>query len=145
MLLRNRFRSFENKLQKVPAGKLIVYGELEGAEREFGAEELGRIEPAQQVLDVESFKSGFHGRAVRLAGILQLCQPKSGPLYFNAASRDGKRVLAFWLKEVEPLAWVVYETGSFQLLVPGSVGVRESVADLALIEISSHAAHERFG
>ncbi|MBK7644096.1 MAG: hypothetical protein IPJ19_13795 [Planctomycetes bacterium] len=81
---------------------------------------------------------------MRVAGLLQQCAPKSGPLFFNAASRDGTKLLSFWLNEIEPLAWVVYEPGNFQLVVPGSSGARESIADLALIEIANQAEPGRW-
>lgn len=155
MLLRDLFRPFQKKLEKVPAGRLLVWGELEGGERSFGPEDLRLLDAAFQTPDIGQFKAGFTGRAVRLAGLLQACAPKSGPLYLNAASRDGRKVLSLWLAEVAPLAWIVYEaeeralsgkdSGPFQLVLPGFAGSRESVNDLAMLEIGNTGEKERRG
>jgi hypothetical protein len=154
MLTRALFRPFQKKLEKVPAGRLLVWGELEDGERSFGPEDLLGLDAEFQAPDVSKYKEGFVGRAVRLAGLLAICKPRSGPLYLNAASRDGRKRLSFWIKEVEPLAWIVYEpeqralsgndAGPFQLVLPGFHGRRESLGDLAMIEIGSHSEPERF-
>ncbi len=153
--MRRLFHPFQSKLAKIPVGKLLVFGALQDGERAFGAEDLRQIDLSFQVLDVSNYKSGYLGRAVRLAGLLEACAPQSGPLYLNAASRDGRKVLSFWRAEVEPLGWIVYEPeqralagvepGPFQLVLPGFHGARESIRDLALIEIGSSAEPERFG
>jgi hypothetical protein len=155
MLLRELFHPFQKKLARIPSGQLLVWGELERGERAFRPEDLRLLDPSFQVLDVVHFKSGFHGRAVRLAGLLQLCALRSGPLYLNAASRDGRKVLSLWLAEVEPLAWIVYEpeqralsgngAGPFQLVLPGFHGPRECIRDLAMIEIGTDPEQERLG
>jgi len=155
MLLRELFHPFQKKLAKVPAGRLLVWGELAGGDKSFGPEDLRLLDEQFQTPDVGQFKSGFHGRAVRLTGLLQACAPKSGPLYLNAASRDGRKVLSLWLMEVEPLAWIVYEpeeraisggdAGPFRLVLPGFHGPRESIVDLALIEIGKQGERERLG
>lgn len=154
-LLRELFRPFQKRLGRVPAGKLLVWGELAAGERSFGPEDLGRIDAMFQTPDVGQYKSGVHGCAVRLAGLLQACAPKSGPLYLNAASRDGRKVLSLWLMEVEPLAWIVYEpeqraisggdAGPFRLVLPGFQAPRDSIVDLALIEIGNQGEQERLG
>ena len=148
MLLHDLFRRFEKKLAQVPAGRLVVCGELEGAARTFGPEDLRAIEAEFQTADVGSFMPGAAGRAVRLEGVLRACAPKSGPLYLNAASRDGSKRLALWLAEVAPLAWIAYERGAggpIQLLLPGFPGPRATLDDLALLEVSSHGERERGG
>jgi hypothetical protein len=144
MLLRDLFRPFQKKLEKVPAGRLLVFGEIAGGERAFGPEDLRQLAPEFQTDDVVHFKAGFSGRAVRLAGLLEVCQPESGPLYLNAASRDGKKLLSLWLAEVAPLGWIVYGAADrpFQLVLPGFNGPRERIDDLALLEVSSHGERE---
>ncbi len=144
-LLRELFRPFPKKLATVPAGRLVVFGAIAGGERAFSAEELAGLDAGFQTPDIARYKSGFHGRAVRLAGLLQACSPKSGPLCLNAGSRDGSKVLACWRNELEPLAWVVYGDGPFQLVVPGLEAPRDSIPDLALIEIGDQPETERGG
>ena len=146
MLLRDLFRPFQKKLEKVPPHRLLVFGAIEGGERTFGADELRGMDAAFQTDDVARFKAGFTGRALRLAGLLQACKPESGPLYLNAASRNGRKVLSLWLNEVAPLGWIVYEAAEkpLQLVLPGFNGPRESLDDLALIEIGTQSEKERF-
>jgi hypothetical protein len=142
-LLRELFRPFPKKLATVPAGRLLVFGALAKGDRAFSPEDLAGLDAAFQTPDVGRYKAGFHGRAVRMAGLLQACAPKSGPLYLNAGSRDGSKVIAYWLSELEPLAWVVYGDGAFQLVVPGADAPRASIPDLALIEIANQGETER--
>jgi hypothetical protein len=137
------FRRFDKELAAVPPGKLRVCGEVEPRERDFGVEDLRALPAEFQIPDVGQYKSGFRGRGARLAGLLAVCGPKSGPLYLNAASRDGRKRLALWRMEVEPLALLVYDGGPFQLLLPGFHGPRECIEDLALLEISRTAERER--
>jgi hypothetical protein len=153
MLLRELFRPFPKKLAKVPAGRLLVWGAVAGREHSFGPEDLRVLAADLQVDDVAHYKAGATGRAVRLAGLLAACAPKSGSLYLNAASRDGSKVCSYWLNEVQPLAWIVYEdeqralsggdAGPFQLVVPGLAGPRGAIRDLALIEIGTQSEDER--
>jgi hypothetical protein len=153
MLLRELFRPFPKKLAKVPAGRLLVWGAVQGGEHSFGPEDLRVLAADLQVDDVGRYKAGCTGRAVRLAGLLAACAPKSGSLILNAASRDGAKLCSYWLSEVQPLAWIVYEAeqralsdggaGPFQLVVPGIGGARGSILDLALIEIGTQPEPER--
>jgi len=143
MLLRELFRKFEKELAAVPPGKLLVYGEIASRTRVFGVEDLRALPVEFQIPDVGQYKSGFRGRGVRLAGLLASCGPKSGPLYLNAASRDGRKRLALWRMEVEPLGLLVYAEGPFRLLLPGFHGPRECIEDLALLELSRTAERER--
>ena len=39
--------------------------------------------------------------------------------------------------ELEPLAWIGYGDGAFELVVPGLAAPRDSIRDLALIEIGN--------
>jgi hypothetical protein len=153
MLLRDLFRPFPKKLAKVPAGRLLVWGAVQGGEHSFGPEDLRVLAADLQVDDVAQYKAGSTGRAVRLAGLLAACAPKNGSLLLNAASRDGSQVCSYWLSEVQPLAWIVYaaeqralsggDVGPVQLLVPGLAGPRAAILDLALIEIGTQPEPER--
>ena len=136
-LLRELLNPFPKQLAKVPAGRLRFFGALGKGTRDFSAEELAGIDAGFQTPDIGRYKPGARGRAVRLAGVLQICAPKPGSLYLNAASRDGKRVLACWFSELESLAWIVYGDGAFELVVPGLPAPRDSIRDLALIEIGN--------
>jgi hypothetical protein len=138
-LLRELLNPFPKQLAKVPAGRLRLFGAIAKGERDLSAEDLTAIDAAFQTPDVGRFQSGARGRAVRLAGVLRACAPKSGSLYLNAASRDGTKVLSYWLTELEPLAWIVFGEGAFELVVPGLPAARASIRDLALIEIGNQA------
>ena len=142
-LLRELLKPFTKELAKVPAGRLRIFGALGHGARDFSAEDLAAIDAAFQTPDLGRYQPGMSGRAVRLAGVLQSCAPKPGPLYLNAASRDGAKVLAFWRHEVEPLAWIRYGDGAFELVVPGLAAPRASLRDLALIEIGNQGERER--
>jgi len=142
-LLRDLFNPFRKQLAQVPAGRLRVFGALARGARDLSAEDLAGIDAGHQTPDLGCYKPGARGRAVRLAGVLQLCAPKSGPLYLNAASRDGTKVLAYWRSELEPLGWIVYGDGPFELVVPGLAAARASIRDLALIEIGNQGERER--
>ena len=144
-LLSGLFRPFERKLRRVPPGQLLVCGALDAGDRLFGAQELRSLAAQFQIADVAQYKAGQHGRAVRLAGVLAACAPRSGPLYLNVSSRDGCKRLVFWRMEVEPLGLIVYDSGPLQLVVPGFHGARERIDDLALIEVATQPGRERPG
>ena len=142
-LIRELLKPFPKQLAKVPAGRLRLFGALRKGTRDLSAEDLAGIDPAFQTPDLGRYAAGARGRAVRLSGVLQACAPKSGSLYLNAAGRDGQKVLSYWLSELEPLAWIAYGDGPFELVVPGLAAPRDSIRELALIEIGNQGESER--